>query len=40
MTAVTVFCVAAVLLVLAAIGLHNLQSWLERWDRDRHFEED
>jgi len=40
MNTVTVFCVAAVLMVLAAIGLHNLQSWLERWDYERHFQDD
>ena len=21
---------------LAAVGLHELQAWLERWDYDRH----
>jgi hypothetical protein len=29
----------AVLLVLAAIGIHGLQAWLERWDHDRHLED-
>jgi hypothetical protein len=24
-------------LVLAVVGLSNLQAWLERWDYDRHF---
>jgi hypothetical protein len=40
MTAVMAFCAAAGLMAFAAIGLHNLQSWLERWDHDRHFEDD
>jgi hypothetical protein len=30
---------SSLLLALAAIGLHDLQSWLERWDHNRHFEE-
>jgi hypothetical protein len=28
-----------ILLVVTAIGISSLQAWLERWDRDRHFEE-
>lgn len=24
---------------LAALGLHELQVWLERWDHDRHAED-
>jgi hypothetical protein len=39
MTAVVGFCAAAALITVVAIGLHNLQSWLERWDHDRHFED-
>jgi hypothetical protein len=30
---------SSLMLALTAIGLHDLQSWLERWDHDRHFEE-
>jgi hypothetical protein len=29
----------AVLLVLTAIAIYGLQSWLERWDHDRHAED-
>ena len=29
--------VIVVSLALFAVGVHDLQSWLERWDRDRHF---
>jgi len=29
----------AALLVVTALGLYDLQSWLERWDYHRHFEE-
>jgi hypothetical protein len=29
----------AAFLVMAASGLYDLQSWLERWDYQRHFEE-
>jgi hypothetical protein len=29
--------VAVVLLALFAVGVHDLQLWLERWDRERHF---
>jgi hypothetical protein len=25
--------------VTTAIGIYSLQVWLERWDRDRHFED-
>lgn len=39
MTTTMAFCLATVFLALAAIGLHDLQSWLERWDYDRHFED-
>jgi hypothetical protein len=39
MTTVIGFSVAATLIALAATGLHDLQSWLERWDHDRHFED-
>jgi len=27
---------AAVLVVLTAIGIYDLQAWLERWDHNRH----
>jgi hypothetical protein len=30
---------SSLLLALTAIGLHGLQSRLERWDHDRHFDE-
>jgi hypothetical protein len=40
MTAAIRLCVPAALMAFAAIGLHNLQTWLERRDHDRHFEED
>jgi len=36
-TLLTVF--TAVLLVLTAVGVYKLQSWLERWDHDRHVED-
>jgi hypothetical protein len=39
MTTVIGFCATAALIAFAAIGLHDLQSWLERWDHDRHFED-
>jgi hypothetical protein len=26
-------------MVLAVVGLNNLQAWLERWDYDRHFQD-
>jgi hypothetical protein len=29
--------VAVVSLALFAVGVHDLQSWLERWDHERHF---
>lgn len=29
----------AVLLVMVIAGIHNLQSWLERCDYERHFED-
>jgi hypothetical protein len=29
--------VVLVSLALSAVGVHNLQLWLERWDRERHF---
>jgi hypothetical protein len=28
-----------ILLVLISLGVSNLQSWLERWDQERHFED-
>jgi hypothetical protein len=28
--------VAAVMTVSIAIGIHDLQAWLERWDHNRH----
>jgi hypothetical protein len=28
-----------VLLVLSAIGIYSLQTWLERWDRDGHLQD-
>jgi hypothetical protein len=27
----------AVSLAIFAVGMHDLQSWLERWDHERHF---
>jgi len=30
---------SAVLLVMVATGTYNLQSWLERYDYQRHFED-
>jgi hypothetical protein len=38
MSAVIAVCSSA-FLALTAIGLHDLQSRLERWDHDRHFQE-
>jgi hypothetical protein len=29
----------AALLVVTALGLYDLQSWLERWDYQRHFDD-
>ncbi len=29
--------VIAVSLALFAVGVHDLQLWLERWDHERHF---
>jgi hypothetical protein len=29
--------VIVVSLALLAVGVHDLQLWLERWDRERHF---
>ena len=29
--------VLVVLLALLAVGVHDLQLWLERWDYGRHF---
>jgi hypothetical protein len=29
--------VIVVSLALFAVGVHDLQLWLERWDRERHF---
>ncbi len=29
--------VIVVSLALFAAGVHDLQSWLERWDHERHF---
>jgi hypothetical protein len=34
---VTVFTIA--LAGLTALGVHDLQAWLERWDYDRHVED-
>jgi hypothetical protein len=31
-------CSAAFLTVMA-VGLYDLESWLERWDYDRHYED-
>jgi hypothetical protein len=28
-----------ILLALILLGMSNLQSWLERWDQERHFED-
>lgn len=30
---------SAVLLVMVATGIYNLQLWLERFDYERHFED-
>jgi hypothetical protein len=38
MTVAIYICSAALLTVLA-IGVHNLESWLERWDYERHYED-
>ena len=29
--------VIVVSLALVAVGVHDLQLWLERWDHERHF---
>lgn len=29
--------VVAVVVALTAIGIYDLQIWLERWDHNRHF---
>ena len=29
--------VIVISLVLFALGVHDLQVWLERWDHERHF---
>ena len=29
--------VIVVSLALSAVGVHDLQLWLERWDHERHF---
>lgn len=29
----------ALVMALIVLGVYNLQPWLERWDRDRHFED-
>jgi membrane protein required for beta-lactamase induction len=29
--------VMVVSLALLGVGVHDLQSWLERWDHERHF---
>jgi hypothetical protein len=36
---VAIYVCSAAVLVMVAIGLHNLESWLERWDYDRHLED-
>jgi hypothetical protein len=36
MNGLTAVCLC-VLVVLTAIGIHKVHSWLERWDYDRHF---
>ena len=28
-----------ILLALISFGVGNLQSWLERWDQERHFQD-
>jgi len=38
MTVAIYICSAAFLGVIA-IGVHNLESWLERWDYNRHLED-
>lgn len=39
MSAVAGSCITAAFLTFAAIAVYSLQSWLERWDHDRHFED-
>lgn len=34
-----IFIASAVLLVMLMTGIYNLQSWLERCDYERHFED-
>jgi hypothetical protein len=36
-TLMTVFTVG--LAALTAVGVHDLQAWLERWDHDRHVQD-
>jgi len=31
--------ITGVSLALVVVGVYNLQSWLERWDRERHLED-
>lgn len=39
MTTIIGYCCAAALAAFSAMGLYDLQSWLERRDYDRHFED-
>ena len=34
-----IFVCSAALLTVLAIGVYNLESWLERWDYERHYED-
>jgi hypothetical protein len=36
---VAIYICSAACLTVMAIGLYNLESWLERWDYDRHHED-
>jgi hypothetical protein len=36
---VAIYVCSAALLTVLAIGVHNLESWLERWDYERHYED-
>ena len=36
---VAIYICSAALLGVIAIGVYNLESWLERWDYERHHED-
>jgi hypothetical protein len=36
---VAIYVCSAALLAAAAIAVYNLESWLERWDYERHLED-